>query len=260
MNGLARHLRLTAVAAVCALSAGVAHAYEYPLQFAPTGNFKDLVVAGYAIVGKTVVGNCSYTRITSGSGRDPRSTYTPIPQTCTWSLYGALLSVAPGAPAVPQPLAVQGTQTIYARKGIRIYTGTDAAYHEGGFVFTFGAHYDWLTSNAYQVLPLQPLKPPLQPYTFTATLVSNGDIPLDISTLRAKPRLAAVRVTITATTCTGAIAVGSTCDVGISYDDSRLTSTTGLAYDALTIHLGSNAGQVDDFVQGYTDEVRIPPD
>jgi hypothetical protein len=40
----------------------------------------------------------------------------------------------------------------------------------------------------------------------------------------------------------------------------RVTSTSGLAYDTLTIHVISNAGVTDEFVQSYTDEVRITPD
>ena len=115
------------IAAAGVFTAGPALAHEYALPFIPLGNFENLVVAGYSIVGKKVVGNCSYVQITSGSGRDPRQTYTQIPQTCTWSLYGTLLSIASGAPAVPAPIATQGTETIYARVSKGLYAGFDSS-------------------------------------------------------------------------------------------------------------------------------------
>jgi hypothetical protein len=257
MTTHAQRWRRAALAAACVVSAGTANAIEYPLQYNPYGDYEKLVVAGYAIVGKTIVGNCSYTRITSGSGRDPRSSYTPIPQTCTWDLYGNLVSTIPGAPTVPPVIKVRGTETIYAHIGGSIYTGTDSAYATGGFVFTYGAHEQWLTSNAYMV---QPLQTPTTPYTFIATLLSNGDVPLNVSKVTATTLLAGAKATITSTTCIGKILGGATCDVGISYSDVGITSPTGLAYDTLTIHAVSNAGEVNDFIQRYTDEVPIPVD
>jgi hypothetical protein len=237
-----------------ASTAGSAVAVEYPLQFAPSGNYKDLVVAGYAFAGtNTVSGNCSYTRITSGSGRDPRTTYTPVPQTCTWDYYGKLLTTVAGAPVVPFPVSTSGTETIYAQKNTKHYTGTDTSLSTGGFVFTYGSRYDWLTSNAYMVLPQAP-------YTFTAVLGSIGDAPLSITAVHATVKLTGAKVTIGANTCTGTIAPGATCAVTVTYDDTKLSSTTGLAYDTLTIHVASNAGQANDFVQSYTDQVKIPPD
>lgn len=241
-----------AIAAVMALSSA-AQAFEYPLSFTPVGNYKDLVVAGYKFVKKTIVGNCSYTAIRSGSGRDPRTSYIPTPATCTWDLYGALISSVAGAPAIPTPVATSGTETIYAKKGKKLYTGTDSALSQGGFVFNYGSHYVWLTSNAYMVLPQQP-------YTFTATLSSNGDIPLTVKSVKATTSLTATTVTIDSTTCNGAIPAGGTCDVTVTYNDAGLTSPTGLAYDGVTIHVVSDAGVTDDFVQRYTDEVALPVD
>ena len=245
---------LRAVAAtIAALAAcGPAQAIEYTLQFAPVGNFKDLVVGGYQIAGSQVIGNCSYTRVNSGSGRGGHTTYTPVPQTCTWDLYGTLLSAATGAPVVPTPVATNGTETIYVIQSSQVYAGYDSAL-PGGFVFTFGAHYGWLTSNAYMVLPQQP-------YTFTATLRSDGDMPLTVTAVKATTTLKKATATINATTCLGQIPVGGTCDVTVTYNDMRLSSVTGLAYDTLTIHLTSDAGHAADFVQGYTDEVKIPQD
>ncbi len=236
-----------------ALTVGNARAFEYPLQFSPVGAYKDLVVAGYQVVGKTIVGNCSYTEIRSGSGRDPRTVYIPLPQTCTWDWYGDLLSTVSGAPTVPNPVKTIGTETIYAWTSAHLFTGSDSSLSDGGFVFAYGSHYEWLTSNAYLVLPQQP-------YTFTTTLFSNGDHALQIKAVHAGTRLALTKATVDSTTCTGAIPVGSTCDVTVTYDDSRLTSPSGLAYDTLTIKVYTDAAAMDAFVQSYTDEVAIPSD
>ena len=252
MEQLRKVLRLSAAALAGLTIAGTAQAYEYPLQYILYGNYENLVVAGYQIVGTTVVGNCSYTRITSGSGRDPHSTDTPIPQTCSWDLYGNLISTVAGAPTVPTPIATSGTETIYARPTAKLYTGTDSALHNGGFVFKYGSHYQWVTPAVYEVLSRQ------APYSFTATISSNGDTALIVSTVKASALLG--KVTLDTTTCIGTVAVGATCDVSVTYDDTKFSSVTGLAYDTLTIHLKTTAGQSHDFVQSYTDVVRIPPD
>lgn len=231
--------------------AAPANAYEYPLPYVPEGNYQDLVVAGYQIVGSTVTGNCSYTQVTSGSGRDPKTIYTPRPQTCTWDLYGALLGAVSGALAVPAPIAVNGTQTIYAMASPQLFAGSDSALPQRGFVFNFGSHYRWLTSNAHVVVPQGG-------FDFTVVLASDGDVPLNIASVTAsnllKPK---ARVSVSANTCIGGIAVGGTCSVTLHYTDKRLLSPSGLAYDTLTLHLASDAGQVQDFVLDTTDEVRV---
>jgi hypothetical protein len=239
-------------------AAGAAQAYEYPLLYTPVGNYKDLVIAGYQItLNRTIIGNCSYVAIRSGSGRDPRQTYIPMPQTCTWDRFGHLLSTVAGAPIVPSPLSTQGTETIYAQKSKHFYTGADSALTERGFVFFYGEHYEWLTSNAYMVLPYQP-------YTFTVSLTSNGDEPLTLSKITAKTSMTLTSVTVDSTTClSGPIAVGATCDITVTYDFHKLSSPSGLAYDGVTIHLGPAAGEggfTTDFAQRYTLEVPVPVD
>src|ERR1700716_1509367 len=164
--------------------AGVAQAYEYRLQFTPNAGYQGLVVAGYGFNANTVVGNCSYYTVHSGSGRGGgyRTTKTYFNQTCSWDLYGNLLSITPGAPVVPAPLYVNGTQTVYAVDGNGGYTGRDIALRPYfGFVNTVGSHYSWVTSNAYAVLQQTP-------YTFTATLISDGDVSLNISAVVARAR------------------------------------------------------------------------
>jgi hypothetical protein len=230
----------------CLAFADVAEAYEYRLQFTPNPGYQGLVVAGYGLNGNSVVGNCSYYTVHSGSGRGGgyRTTKTYFNQTCTWDLYGNLLSITPGAPAVPAPLYVSGTQTVYAEDASGDYTGRDTALPPYfGFVSTPGSHYSWLTSNAYAVLQQAP-------YTFTATLVSNGDVPLNISALAASALYGGV--VVDGTTCIGQIPVGTACDVTVTYDPTKLRSPTGLAYDTLDISVTSDSGQAYYFVQRYT--------
>jgi hypothetical protein len=204
-----------------------------------------LVVAGYAFNGGTVVGNCSYYTVHSGSGRGGgyHTTKTYFNQTCTWDLYGNLLSITPGAPAIPAPLYLKGTQTVYAVNASGDYTGSDTTLAHGGFVNTLGSHYSWITSHAYAVLP-QAL------YTFTATLASDGDVPLHISAVGVSALQG--RAVVDSTTCRRKIRVGATCAVTVTYDPTYLCSATGLAYDTLDIRVTSDAGQASDFLQSYT--------
>ncbi len=106
---------------------------------------------------------------------------------------------------------------------------------------------------------------PQQPYSFTATLSSDGDTPLRVTRVTAHTAIAkgpdnpATKVKIDNTTCTGLIPAGGTCSVALTYTDAGLTSPSGLAYDTLTIHLTTNAGVVSDFVQHFTLEVKVTP-
>lgn len=163
---------LVVVALAAAVAAKPALAYEYKLQFVPNGGARGLVVAGYGFSGNTVVGNCSYYTVHSGgSGRGGgyHSTTTYYNQTCTWDLYGNLLGIAQGAPMVPAPIGTSGTATIYAQNAQGGSTGSDPRLG-GGFVNTIGAHFTWVTSNAYAVLPNQ------KPISVPVTLVSDGDV------------------------------------------------------------------------------------
>ena len=234
--------------------AGVAGAHEYPLQFTPNAGYRDLVVAGYRFDGNTVVGNCSYHTAHAGSGKGGgyHSLVTRYNQTCTWDLYGNLLSVARGLPNEPPPLSINGAQTIYALNPTGASTGIDSKLPQGGFVDTPGSHYSWLTSNAYTVLQTQAL------YTVTATLSSDVDRSLIISAAEAGAVHAGAAVA--GSTCIGETLVGATCSVTVIYDPTKLSSATGLAYDTLTIGVTSDAGQASDFVQSYTIVVKRTSD
>ena len=222
---------------------------EYPLQFTPNAGYRGLVVAGYSLSGKTVTGNCSYYTVHSGSGKGGgyHTVTTYYNQTCTWDLYGNLLSMVQGAPAVPAPLYKNGTQTVYALNASGEYTGSDSNLPYGGFVNTPGSHYTWQTSNAYMVLT-QSL------YTFTAVLASDGDLPLNILAVGAS--VLSGKAAVNSTNCVGQTPVGSTCSITVTYDPTKLRSATGLAYDTLTIAVTSDAGQGHNFVQSYTITVK----
>lgn len=227
--------------------APAAWAYEYPLQFTPNPGYRGLIVAGYEIDGSAIVGNCSYYTVHSGSGRGGgyHQYITHYDQGCKWDLFGNLLSVTPGAPVVPKPMYVNGTETVYGHNASGGYTGTDTRLPRGGFVNTQGSHYSWVTSNAYMLLQQQI-------YTFTLTLKSDGDLPLIITAVDASAMLA--KANVKSTTCTGKTAVGSTCSVTVKYDTTVLNSDVDQSfdYDTLTVGVISNAGQANHFVQSYT--------
>jgi hypothetical protein len=140
----------------------------------------------------------------------------------------------------------QRPPTVYAVNSQGVFTGSDSGlqpFH--GFVFTPGSHFARLTPNPYTVLSQTV-------YTVTATLKSDGDMPLSVSAVHASALQGIV--TVSGNTCTGQVQVGSTCAVTVTYDPTRLRSDeTGLAYDTLDISVITDAGQARaDWVQSYT--------
>lgn len=229
---------------------------EYTLQYVPGAGARGLTIAGYALAtdpvhGTVVTGTCSYYTQTSGSGRGGgyKTITTYYNHTCTWDAYGRLLNVVNGAPAAPTPIGTSGTQTIFASDSTSgIYTGVDSALATRGFVFTPGSHYTWLTPSPYAVIAQAVT-------TITLTLTSDGDMPLSVDSMQASA--AAGLASVTGTTCSETMAVGSTCTITVRYDPTRLQSPTGLAYDTLTVHLGTDAGFALDWAQRYT--IQLTP-
>ena len=246
-------MKLLAIVFFLLFFAQIGKGTEYRLQFTPNAGYRGLVVAGYSLSGNTVTGNCSYYTVHSGSGKGGgyHTVTTYYNQTCTWDLYGNLLSMAQGAPAAPAPLYKNATQTVYGLDANGHYTGTDSNLPYGGFVNTPGSHYTWQTSNAYMVLT-QSL------YTFTAVLASDGDLPLNVSAVTAGA--VSGKATVNSTNCVGQTKAGLTCSITVTYDPTKLRSATGLAYDTLTIAVTSDAGQGHNFVQSYTITVKKPED
>jgi hypothetical protein len=238
--------RSIGLVAFCLLGiAQVAFAYEYPLQFKPNPGYRGLVLVGYKFQGSEVVGNCSYYTVSGGSGKGGggRASTKDYLQTCTWDMHGNLLSITPGAPKAPTPLYTKGTLVVYAVNANGDYTGTDMHLPERGFVSSAGSHYTWLTPSNNAVLQQFA-------YTLTAALKSDGDVPVDISSVTVSALLGLA--TLKHTDCNGQIAVGSKCSITLTYDPTQLTSATGLATDTLRIDLTSDAGEAHDFVQNFT--------
>jgi hypothetical protein len=225
--------------------AQVAMAYEFPLQFKPNAGYRGLVVAGYSFQGTNVVGTCSYFTVSgggSGKGGGGRGKIKSYAQTCTWDLQGNLLSITPGAPKAPTPVATKGDQIIYAIGASGDYTGTDKKLPERGFVNSAGAHYTWVTPNN-----TAPLLGSFA-YTLTVTLKSDGDVAVNIS----KVKVSALNgdAKLKNTDCEGAVDVGKTCSVTLTYDPSKLTGVDEVT-DTLRIDLTSDAGAASDFSQNF---------
>src|ERR1035441_5980999 len=128
------------------LGAHFAYAHEFKLQFTPPGGAQGLVVAGFLFDGNTVVGNCSYYTVSVGSGRGAHTVKTYHYNTCSWDLFGNLLSLSPvsKAPVAPPPLSQTGTEIFYAFDGTSS-TGVDSGGF--GFVNTPSSHYSWQSVN-----------------------------------------------------------------------------------------------------------------
>src|ERR1700724_3302702 len=154
------------------LGAPAAYGYEFKLHFVPPGGAQGLVVAGYEFSSNTVVGNCSYYTVSPGSGRGSHGTRTNHYNTCSWDLFGNLISLTPVSIALVAPKAISqtGTEIVYA------ISRTSSTGHDTrgfGFVNTPSSHYTWQTVNGGDAVL------PYAVYTITATLISDGDFPLD---------------------------------------------------------------------------------
>jgi hypothetical protein len=245
-----RRLLLTLILGL--LGARLAYAHEFKLQFTPQGGALGLVVAGYEIVNDAVVGNCSYYVSISSGGRGSRPSRVNHYNTCTWDIYGNLISMTPGAPTAPAPLSESGTEIIYAVSG-KSRTGEDTRGF--GFVSTPSAHYTWETVNGgYADIPYAV-------YKITATLVSNGDFPLVFDGANV---VASISGTITpspgtaqisSTTCGASVPLGAKCSVTVSYNPKTIVCTGdayGYAYTRIDLKLITNAGDNPDFTEGFT--------
>jgi len=224
--------------------AQMAMAHEFPLQFTPNAGYRGLVVAGYSFQGSEVVGNCSYYTVSGGGsgkggGRGQTKTYA---QTCKWDLHGNLLSITPGAPKAPPVSATKGNELVYATDGNGNTTGTDSKLPERGFVESPGSNYAWLTPNPTAVL-LGHID-----YTLTVTLKSDGDVAVNISNVAVSALHGAAA--LKTTDCIGAIDVGKTCSVSLTYDPRQLAGGDK-ASDTLRVDLTSDAGAAHDFIQNF---------
>ncbi len=191
-----------------------------------------------------------HTSACSGRGCHVITTYHY--NTCTWDLYGNLLSVAAGAPPAQSPLYTNGTEVVYAVSGSST-TGRDTGGF--GFVDTPAAHYSWQTPNgAYEVIPDAP-------YSVSATLVSDGDLPLNFGPASVVAQVSGTitpspgKASISSNSCTGSLAPLLTCTVTVTYDPTTIACTPspyGYAYTGIDLSLSTNSGTNPDFTQKYT--------
>jgi hypothetical protein len=230
--------------------ASAASAYEYPLQFSMPAGGHLVSVAGYYFVNNTVVGDFSYYTQGGCSGRGchpPPPTY--YYNTCTWDLYGKLLSTIAGAPSQPAPLYTVGTETVYA-------SGFSTTGHDSrnfGFVATPSSHYSWQTNGGYADIPDAP-------YMVQATLTSDGDYVLNLSNATVTPQIygtitpSAGNASITGNTCQ-AVWPGATCTITVTYDPTAIMCTAspyGYAYTGIDLSLITDAPAITDFIERFT--------
>lgn len=237
--------------ALILLGAAAAHAHEFKLQFTPKAGARGLDVAGYEFLGKKVVGNCSYYILTAGSG-GASTIRTNYYSTCTWDLYGDLLSITPGAPTAPRPETELGTEIVYATSGTS-KTGQDTRGF--GFVSTPSAHFSWKTVNgAHAVIPYGV-------HTVTATIESDGDFPLKIVGDKVSTAIvgtitpSAGSAKLSASTCRASLAVGAACSVTISYNPTTIACTpdpNGEAFTMIDLSLVTDAGASTAFTHSFT--------
>jgi hypothetical protein len=236
------------------LGAHLAHAYEYKLQFTPQSGARGLIVAGYQFSSSHIVGNCSYDTVSACSGRGCHSTTTHHYNVCSWDVFGNLISLTPvsSAPVAPQPISTNGTEIVYAVSGTSS-TGRDTRGF--GFVNTPSSHYAWQNVNGgYAVIPYAV-------YTITATLISDGDFPLDFDGAAVASSISGYitpspgTATVSGSTCASSVPVGSTCSVTVSYDPTTIKCTSdayGYAYTKIDLSLVTDAGANTDFTEGFT--------
>jgi hypothetical protein len=230
------------------------YGYEYKLQFTPPSGARALVVAGYSFAAGKVNGNCSYDTVTALSGRGGRTSTHHYYNACVWDLYGNLVSLTPvTAPLSAPPIqSTSGTMIVYATSGSST-TGVDTRGF--GFVSTPSSHFTWQSvNNTYATIPNAP-------YTITASLISDGDIPLTYSGATAAASVSgavttlAGTATVTGTTCPHSIAPGASCSITVTYNPATIRCTAspyGFAYTKLTLSPITDAGALADFTIGFT--------
>ena len=123
-----------------------------------------------------------------------------------------------------------------------------------GFVNTPSAHYSWTGSGGYAVIPDAVT-------TITATLTSDGDLPLQLTKANVVANASgsstpsAGTASVSATTCATSVPVGTTCTVTVNYKPTAIRcvgSPYGYAYTNIDLSLVTNTGQRTDFTEGFT--------
>lgn len=236
-------------------ASGTADAFEYTLQFPVLS----ATVVGYSFLDTGgVSGAASYSIRRCTSGRGARCITTHYDYTVTWDFFGNITSTVAGAPVVPAVLYVDGTKTVYADDYTHT-TGADSALvgaHKG-FVTTPSSHYEWQTPNGQSAVI------PFAPYTFTASLLSDGDFDLNIAAVLADaapngtltPVPGIGTATVSANDCGNVVSPGVLCSISVTYDPTGIVCTPspyGYAYIKITLPLMTDAPFNVGFTQVYT--------
>jgi hypothetical protein len=232
------------VACLLMLAGSVAaHAYEFKLQFSPRAGARGLSVVGYYFSGSTVVGNCSYHTVISNSSGSTTIYYN---STCTWDLYGNLLSTVSGSPTAPAPIEQLGNETVYANNGTNL-TGSDIRGY--GFVSTPSAHVTWTTANGTHAVITD------RTLTLPVNFTSDGDFAVDVSemTISAIPTgfLTPTGGTATVTFACTTVPPGQSCVATITYQPQTITCTAsayGYAYTEVILGIP----KLTPFTEGFT--------
>lgn len=259
--------------------------YEHKLQFNAFIPYNP-VVGPVTVIGERFNTNSSG-NIVSLSGSIH---FTTVPSGCryicprtshdwtgTWDLDGNLLSVAQtpwgaqqpiGIGSSTTPLAETNNEAIYA-EGILpnnnvITTGQDALYRYG-YVDTIQSHYTWSqTTIPVEYVPGHFVIPRTPPFVFSLSLMSDGDLPLNITSTIAQVTASGYYTNGTGTAtympqpgdCLSApVTPGTSCVVQISFDPSTIISTGspyGYAYNNFSLALASDAGNLADFLVAFT--------
>jgi hypothetical protein len=151
------------------------------------------------------------------------------------------------------PLALTNNEQVYAANGPAT-TGRDVRGF--GYVDVPASHYTWQNSGGYLFVPYS------QPTTFQVTLVSDGDLPLNISSTVANVAsqgyytVGTGTVTSVAGDClSNPVNPGSTCTLNVTFDPSTIKCTGSpyhYAYNNLAFALVSDAGNLADWSVVFT--------
>lgn len=283
MKSLTRGL----VAAILLLGlAGASRGYEYPLQYtAPAGYHLGPVIGLQINADGSVNGSIYiYKQYCGRGGCGPVTSPTYLDG--KWDAQGNLLTTGPGQAPTQPILSTNGTKQIYAQVGSTT-TGHDTSGHGFGFVARPASHYTWnsytyeyicgvyycldyvtVASGSSQVVSWAP------PTTFLIQLVSDGDLPLNITSFSSQVSLQGYgtvgvgKVTnvvgaavtnpgdgsIEAAPCGASVAPGQTCGLAVTFDPSGVTSpaSTGYGYNMMTLAINSDAGNLPDWVGHFT--------
>lgn len=286
-----RFMVVTAAVAVLSLAC-TSRAYEHKLQFTPYIPYNPVWGNSLVVIGEqfTLDANNQVNGVTGlihfvtvPSGCRYICPQTKHDWTGTWDLDGNLLNVVQTAWTPQQSIGTTAAttptaglvETIYAEatlpNGNAITTGQDARHY--GYVDTLQSHYTWSLYTVpaeytlgHFVIPRTP------PFVFSVNLLSDGDLPLNITSTISQVTVSGSYTNGTATATyvpqpsdclSGPVTPGTSCSIQISFDPSTIIGTAspyGYAYNNYDRALASDAGNTPDFYVSFTITGFTSPD